>query len=98
VVDGYESMTESESELLDAICRLLSEVELLEDALEIDGVMVAGSTGQRRVHPAVEALRSHRLALGRLLSQLALPDPEGSTLASPVQAQRSNAAKKRWNG
>jgi hypothetical protein len=97
-MNNYESMTESESELLDAVCRLLSEVELLESVLEADGVMVAGSTGQPRVHPAVEALRSHRLALGRSLSQLGLPDETGDTLASPQRAQRSNAARKRWHG
>lgn len=98
VVDNYDSMTESEAEVLDAVCRLLSEIELLEGVLELDGVMVAGSTGQPRVHPAIEALRSHRIAVGRLLAQLGLPDESGDTLATPQRAQRSNASRKRWHG
>ncbi|MCU1617254.1 MAG: hypothetical protein JWO98_4794 [Frankiales bacterium] len=42
------------------------------------------TTGQPRVHPAVGELRQHRLALGRLLSQLALPD---EALPTPLQAR-----------
>jgi hypothetical protein len=94
---AYE-LTESERELLREVCRLLDECEALRRAITEGGTTVPGSTGQPRVHPAIGELRQHRLALGRLLSQLALPDEDEETLPTPLQARGRQAAGKRWAG
>ncbi len=94
-LDGFE-LTGPELELLAEICNLLNEIDDLQSAVEHDGVTVAGSTGQLRVHPALGELRQHRLALGRLLAQLGLPDPAGDSLPSGVQVRGRTSAKKRW--
>ncbi len=89
-------MSEVELELLRECCRLLDECESLRDAVVADGTMVQGSTGQPRVHPALGELRQHRLALGRLLAQLDLPDDEDASLPTPTQARGRKAAQSRW--
>ncbi len=48
------------------------------------------------MHPARGELRQHRLALGKLLAQLSLPDEDDESLPSPLQARGRNAAAKRW--
>ncbi|MDP9459458.1 MAG: hypothetical protein M3Q22_04120 [Actinomycetota bacterium] len=96
-VDVYE-LTDSERALLLEVCRLMDECEALRQAVADDGTTVPGSNGQPRVHPAVGELRAHRLALGRLLSQLSLPDEDEDTLPTPVQARGRQAASKRWAG
>ncbi len=85
-----------EMELLTECCRLLDECESLRTAVERDGTTVEGSTGQTRVHPALGELRQHRLALGRLLAQMALPDADEERLLSPMQARGRKAARTRW--
>ena len=87
-----------EMELLKECARLLDECEALRHAVDRDGTTVAGSSGQLRVHPGVGELRQHRLALGRLLAQLALPDVDGGALATPRTAAARNAAQVRWKG
>jgi hypothetical protein len=96
VTEGTYELTESERELLLEVCRLMDECEALRQAVADDGTTVAGSNGQTRVHPAIGELRQHRLALGRLLSQLALPDQDDETLPTPLQARGRQAAGKRW--
>ncbi len=59
---------------------------------------VAGSTGQTRTHPAINEVRSHRLALGRLLSQLALPNVDGVTIPKPSSLGAAHASRARWRG
>src|SRR4051794_41845488 len=76
----------------------MDECEALREAVAADGTTVAGSTGQTRVHPAIGELRQHRLALGKLLSQLALPDEEDNALPTPLQARGRAAAGKRGGG
>lgn len=93
---GTFQLSEVELELLKECCRLLDECESLRHAVETDGTTVAGSTGQTRVHPALGELRQHRLALGRLLAQMALPDLDESALMSPSQARGRKAAQTRW--
>ena len=96
-VDAYE-LTDTELALLLEVCRLMDECEALREAIDEQGTTVLGSTGQPRVHPALGELRQHRLALGRLLSQLALPDEDDETLPTPLQARGRQAASKRWAG
>lgn len=91
----YE-LSEVEMELLRECCRLLDECESLRNSVDQEGTTVKGSTGQIRVHPALGELRAHRLALGKLLAQLDLPDVDESALKSPTQARASKAAQTRW--
>lgn len=87
-------LSEAEVELLVEACWTMTEVDHLRAALEVSGLTVAGSMGQPRVHPAVAEVRQHRLALARLLKQMALPDdePESQT----TKAARA-AANVRWD-
>jgi hypothetical protein len=87
-----------EMELLVESCRLLDECEALRSAVDRDGATVAGSSGQVRVNPAIGELRQHRLALGRLLAQLALPDVDDRSLATPRTASARTATAARWKG
>jgi hypothetical protein len=94
-VNAFE-LSDVELQLLIECCRLLDECEGLIRVLERDGETIQGSTGQTRMHPALGELRQHRLALGRLLAQLSLPDEDGEMLPTPVQARARRAAASRW--
>lgn len=89
-------LSDTEQELLRESCRLMDECESLRASVDEQGTTVLGSAGQVVVHPAVAQLRQHRLALGKLLSQLALPDLDGASLPSPMQARGKKAAQARW--
>lgn len=89
-------LSDAELELLTEICRTLDALEALEDALDADGIVTPGSTGQLRVNPALAELRQQRVVLGKLLGQLSLPDDEGSVLPTPAQARAKKAAESRW--
>jgi hypothetical protein len=93
-------LSKAESEILMEACRTLDDLEALAKAIERDGITVTGSTGQTRAHPALAEMRNHRLALGRLLGLLELPDEAGEQLPSYRQAQARSAgrlgAQKRW--
>lgn len=69
------------------------------EALLADALMVTGSMGQSRLSPAVAELRQHRLALSKLLMDLALPAETVAEPARPSAAtkQASHAATARWN-
>jgi len=65
-----------------------SDLDALTAAIKSDGVTVKGSTGQTRTHPAINEVRQHRLALGRLLAQLALPNIDGASIPKPSSRGR----------
>ena len=92
---GYE-LSDSELQLLAEVGALMDEIDGLAAAVATDGITVMGSTGQPRVHPAVGELRQHRLALGRMLAQLSLPDEQGDAMPSLVTARAKAAAQARW--
>jgi len=85
-----------ERELLAEASRTLDEIDSLTAAIARDGVTVAGSTGQTRTHPAINEVRQHRLALGRLVAQLALPDLDGASIPKPSSLRAAHAARSRW--
>lgn len=83
--------------LLEEICRTLDSLDAMQHALSSEGVTVEGSAGQPRAHPVLVELRQQRVALGRMLSQLALPDEEtGAGLPSLTEARARRAANARW--
>jgi hypothetical protein len=68
------------------------------EGLLTDSLTVTGSAGQSRLSPAVAELRQHRLALSKLLIDLALPAEAVADLAkSPASGRASKAATVRWN-
>jgi len=94
-VAGF-TLERGELELLAETARMLDEIDTLAAAIARDGVTVAGSAGQTRTHPAINEVRQHRLALGRLLAQLALPDLDGGSIPKPSSLRASHAARSRW--
>jgi hypothetical protein len=82
---------------LASACRCADMVARLEDLLS-GSLLVMGSVGQVRLDPAVAELRQHRLALSKLLTDLALPAETVAELApSAASNKASKAASVRWN-
>jgi hypothetical protein len=82
---------------LASACRHSDMVSRLEVLLK-DSLTVTGSAGQVRLSPAVAELRQHRLALSKLLIDLALPAETVAELApSAASNKASKAASVRWN-
>ena len=77
-VVGQWDLRDDERELLTEVSRIVDTVEALQAAVNADGVTLKGG----KPHPAIAELRQQRTVLGRLLGQLALPDEDGSVLAS----------------
>src|SRR4051812_48638056 len=95
VVDAYE-LDPSEAELLVEVVRLIGTLEDLQDALQEQGLVVHGSTGQLRPNPLLAELRTGRTVLSRLLAQLQLEDLDGEHLSSSTTARARKAARARW--
>jgi hypothetical protein len=93
--DGWE-LDEREHANLGLACRQLEDLETLEDAIERDGTMVAGSKGQPVVNPAIAEARQARLALNRLLGSIELPDAAGAP-RSEASRRGQKAARSRWD-
>lgn len=89
-------LTDGEAELLTEAAYLLTEIDGLRGALARDGLTVAGASGQPRVHPAVNEVRQHRMALMRLLKALDLP-AEDEQPESQTSKDARNAANARWD-
>ncbi|AOT04942.1 hypothetical protein [Arthrobacter sp. U41] len=83
-----------ELELLREACRTLDNLDALGRAIRVDGSMVKGSEGQSRIHPAFAEMRGAQVVLGRLLKQLAFPEPEAEQSEASKRAQK--AAQERW--
>lgn len=91
-VMGTYDLRLDERELLAEVCRQLDLVEELRGQVGRDGATVAGSRGQRAVHPALVELRQVRQELRRTFAQFDWPDDEA------VSSQRARrAAQQRWN-
>jgi hypothetical protein len=101
-VQGTYTLTEYEAVLLASACRhadLIARLELL----LADGLVSVGSAGQPRLSAAVGELRQSRLALSRLLTDLALPvddtgadgRPRAVVLPSVASRRASHAAQVR---
>jgi len=95
VTRGFE-LRPDELTLLEAACRLADEIAVLEAGLVGAPALVAGSAGQERVNPLYGEVRSHRLALGRLLAGLGLADADDDAGLKRSSAGR-RLARQRWN-
>jgi len=85
----------AELELLTEICRTLDICETLDGIVRAEGATALGHKGQPTSHPAARELRQQRLALGRLIAQLDLPEEED--IPSPASIRGRKAAKSRWD-
>lgn len=96
LVKKYE-FDEHEVPVLLEACRALDRIDALEDAIDSDGLMIGGSTGQRVLHPAVPELRQQQATLARLLTQLNLNAAEGAVAMSrQISSAAQAAANARW--
>jgi hypothetical protein len=84
-------LDEREEAILDLAARQAKDVAAAEADIADRGYLVAGSRGQKVVNPSVAEVRQSRLALGKLLGQLDLPE---STRDAVSRARR--AADARW--
>jgi uncharacterized protein with von Willebrand factor type A (vWA) domain len=84
-------LDEREEALLDLAARQAGDVAALEADIAERGIRVEGSRGQPVLNPAVSEARQGRLALGKLLGQLDLPE----STADVVRNAR-HAADTRW--
>jgi hypothetical protein len=97
VLDKYE-LSEHEAVLLDSACRLADHVALLDARVAADGVTTTTAAGAPKVHPALTEARQGRLALSKLLTDLALPvdvDDDEIKRESPGTLRARAAAKAR---
>jgi hypothetical protein len=94
LLDGWE-LDEREEAILRLAARQADDLARLEKAISRDGAMALGSAGQPVVNPAITEARQARLAIGRLLGTLHLPDAdqEPKTLAA---RRNQAAAQTRW--
>jgi hypothetical protein len=85
-------LDERESALLDLAARQARDVERAEADIATRGYLVEGSRGQEVINPSLAEVRQSRLALGKLLGALDLPE----STRDAVQGAR-RAAEARWS-
>lgn len=95
VVKVYE-LTDLELRLLTEVCATADVIDQLDAVVAEEGVVTVGSRDQRVTHPAVTELRMQRVTFGRLLGQLALPDPDGGVVRTAQQLRAQRAGQARW--
>lgn len=83
--------------VLAVACRQADDVAGLEALLARDGLVVPGSNGQPRLNAAVTEVRQGRLALSKLLDQLALPADDAPVGLTPASRKAQHAARTRWD-
>jgi uncharacterized protein with von Willebrand factor type A (vWA) domain len=84
-------LDEREQALLDLAARQARDVAACEADIAERGYLVPGSRGHKMVNPSISEVRQSRLALGKLLGQLDLPE----STRDAVRSAR-NAAEARW--
>ncbi|MFF3912671.1 hypothetical protein ACFYZB_04170 [Streptomyces sp. NPDC001852] len=89
-------LTPGEMALLVQACRTVDELETISRALAEGPAVVKGSTGQPKASTLFAEARAHRLVLGKLLEQMALPDLGEEEGMTPNQQRAQKAAQTRW--
>jgi hypothetical protein len=95
VLGEYELAT-AEVAILDLAAAQLDDIAALEKVLKRDGLIVTGSTGQPRLSAVVAELRQSRIALAKLLGELALPIDDEAAGMTPASRRAQHAARSRW--
>jgi hypothetical protein len=94
------ALAESETALLLEACRALDDVEALCQAVAAAPMTTIGSRGQEVINPLRAELRSERLLLAKLLSQLDVPMPSdgpGEWDGLSASARARKAVRVRWD-
>jgi hypothetical protein len=92
-------LDERELALLTEAARTADDIEALDASIAEQGRTVQGSKGQLVLHPGIAEVRQLRALQLRLLSALALTDPEeAGASGTPHQSRARRAAKARWKG
>jgi phage terminase small subunit len=95
VTSVYE-LSPAEEVMLGRCCRTLDVLDRLDAALlDADDLMVAGSVGQMKPHPALAAAADQQRLLDQLVRALNLPLPEEDEGRRRSPANRENALA-RW--
>ncbi len=96
-------LSDHELQLLAEACGVLDLIDVLAVAIERDGPLSTGSRGQPVTNPAVQEVRLQRHLLAKLLSALALPEPEDEKpepreggWTTPAESGRA-AVRRRWD-
>lgn len=84
-------LDEREEALLDLAARQAHDIGLAEADIKARGYLVPGSRGSQIVNPSVAGARQSRVALGKLLGQLDLPESTRDAVRSARKA-----AEARW--
>lgn len=87
---------EHEMQLIQEACRVLDTIDELTAAVDHDGVMIEGSTGQMVLHPAIGERRQQQITLSRLLSLLQLGNDDEISLERETTLKARRAAEARW--
>lgn len=95
-VTGVYLLSDAESAVLLETCRTLDRLDLLDAAIAERGPMVAGSTGQPVVNPALAEARQQAATLHRLIAALKLPEPDEGRVESLTSIKARKAAQARW--
>jgi hypothetical protein len=85
-------LDERETAILDLAQRQARDIGLAEADIQARGYLVPGSRGQKVVNPSLSEARQSRLALGKLLGQLDLPESTRDAVRSARKA-----AESRWS-
>lgn len=89
-------LDERQKAVLRLACDEVDQAARLDAQVAADGLMVIGSAGQPRVHPAVAEARSARAAAARVLGQLHLSTEEHPPKSAAAQ-HAQHAANARWD-
>jgi hypothetical protein len=86
-----------EEQLLRELCRAVDRADVIAAQLDSAQLVVAGSTGQPRVHPLLGALQAQEKLIDRLCTSLGVSAPgtagEGRPRGHPSKAQRVRWAR-----
>lgn len=91
--DPHWELDARDLHLLEQAVRAADRATELEQIIATDGLMVTGSTGQSRLHPAVSEARMTRQLVAILLSKVDLHAPEEQTRA--LNGRQRNELKRR---
>lgn len=94
---GDFELAPGELALLVQACHTVDELDAISAALAAGPAVVVGSTGQPKASPLFAEARAHRLVLGKLLEQMALPDVGEDEGKTPNQLRAQKAAETRWS-
>ncbi|MFD8521016.1 hypothetical protein ACFV2D_13500 [Streptomyces capillispiralis] len=96
-VDG-KVLEAGELVLLEEACRLVDQIDVMQAALEGQGLVVKGSRGQLVASPLIREIRANKLAVSRILRQLmaAAPVEEEGKRLTPSERGRKAAVLRHY--